>query len=91
MAKEQRTIVFSGDVQGVGFRYTACRVAARYEIGGYVRNLRDGRVEVLAEGKEAEVDAFVAELSEAMRGYIRQQTQTKGPCSGAYGRFDVRF
>ena len=63
MAKQQRLVHFFGTVQGVGFRYTACRVAAGYEVGGYVRNLADGSVECLAEGDPAEIDGFLAELA----------------------------
>ena len=43
-------IFYSGRVQGVGFRYTAKTVAAGFEISGIVRNLSDGRVELIAEG-----------------------------------------
>jgi acylphosphatase len=45
-----RKYFVSGEVQGVGYRFFAQRVAARHQVVGYVRNLRDGRVEVLAEG-----------------------------------------
>ena len=45
-----RHYLISGDVQGVGYRFFAQRVAARHQVVGYVRNLSDGRVEVLAEG-----------------------------------------
>jgi acylphosphatase len=45
MDKQQRTVRFSGMVQGVGFRYTACRIAGRYDVTGYVKNLHDGSVE----------------------------------------------
>ncbi len=91
MADEQRIVSFSGRVQGVGFRYTACRVARRYEVTGYVRNLPDGRVECVVEGEATEIDAFLAKLIATMSGYIRKQTQTKTPYSGDYPSFDVRF
>lgn len=54
-----RRFIISGRVQGVGFRYFALRQAERYGITGYVRNLDDGRVEVLAQGEEADVAAFL--------------------------------
>jgi acylphosphatase len=50
-------------VQGVGFRFFAQRAAARHQIVGYVRNLDDGRVETLAEGPPAAVEAFKAEIT----------------------------
>ena len=48
--KVARHYLVSGEVQGVGFRFFAQRVAARHQVTGYVRNLDDGRVEVHAEG-----------------------------------------
>ncbi|MFW6133188.1 MAG: acylphosphatase [Planctomycetota bacterium] len=90
MAGEQRHIWFSGTVQGVGFRYTACRVAQRHNVTGYVRNLPDGRVECLVEGSRRDIDDFVADLSEAMRGYIRDRQEQRGAATGEYGSFGVR-
>ena len=51
-------IFYSGRVQGVGFRYTAKTVAAGFEITGTIRNLPDGRIELIAEGAHAELEAF---------------------------------
>ena len=58
-----RKFVISGEVQGVGFRFFAQRAAARHQVRGYVCNLKDGQVEVLAEGSEREVEAFKHDLS----------------------------
>ncbi|HUS47684.1 MAG TPA: acylphosphatase [Phycisphaerae bacterium] len=91
MGKEQCTVHFSGTVQGVGFRYTACRVAAHHKVTGYVRNLPDARVECVVEGEAAEIEAFLADLAEAMGEYVTERTQTKAPYSGAYQSFGVRF
>lgn len=57
-------IFYSGTVQGVGFRYTAKAVAAGFEVTGTVRNLPDGRVELIAEGARSELEAF----RDAVRG-----------------------
>ena len=57
----------SGSVQGVGFRYFAERVAARLGVAGYVKNLFDGRVEVYAIGKAAQLDALKSELGRGPR------------------------
>jgi len=57
-----RQYFISGDVQGVGYRFFAQRASARHQIVGYVRNLDDGRVEVLAEGPAQSVEAFRDEL-----------------------------
>jgi len=53
-----RKFLLSGLVQGVGFRFFTQRVAARYQVRGYVRNLADGRVEAWAQGPEKSVEAF---------------------------------
>lgn len=50
----------SGRVQGVGFRYATAIQAQRYDLGGWVRNLGDGRVEAVFEGPAAEVARVVA-------------------------------
>lgn len=53
----------SGEVQGVGFRFFAQRVAARHQIVGYVRNLPDGGVEAYAEGTPEAVEGFKHDIS----------------------------
>jgi acylphosphatase len=66
-AKVARRFFISGDVQGVGFRFFAQRAAARHQVVGYVKNLEDGRVEALAEGPAANVEAFKDELATGPR------------------------
>jgi acylphosphatase len=58
-----RKFIISGMVQGVGFRFFTQRAAARHQVLGYVRNLRDGRVEALAEGNEKAVEEFKHDLT----------------------------
>jgi acylphosphatase len=53
-------VVVSGRVQGVGFRQHAVTEAERLQVSGWVRNLPDGRVELLAEGDKQAVEALVA-------------------------------
>jgi acylphosphatase len=62
-----RKFFVGGDVQGVGYRFFAQRAAARHQIVGYVKNLDDGRVEVLAEGPASRVEAFKHELATGPR------------------------
>lgn len=85
------TVLFSGSVQGVGFRYTARSVARDFNVEGYVRNLPDGRVELVAEGTPAEVDAFLAALDRAMSGYIRSRDRQDSPATGEFTGFSIRF
>lgn len=58
-----RKFLISGSVQGVGFRYFTQRTSARHQVRGYVKNLADGRVEVLAEGNSTAVEAFRHDLA----------------------------
>lgn len=61
--KIARRYIISGSVQRVGYRFFAQRVAARHQVAGYVRNLRDGRVEVLAEGTPESIEGFKHDLA----------------------------
>jgi acylphosphatase len=80
---------YSGQVQGVGFRYTAQRLAAGYPVGGYVRNLPDGDVELVAEGPAEQVEAFLAAVAERMAGSIERTTVRDAPAGGQPG-FRIR-
>ena len=71
MQRDCRRVYYSGRVQGVGFRYTAHRVSRGFDVAGAVRNLPDGRVELIAEGEPAEVDAFLQAVRDAMDHHIR--------------------
>lgn len=91
MPKQQRIVHFGGNVQGVGFRCAACRVAGRFDVTGYVKNLADGNVECVVEGEAAEIDAFVEALTDAMAAYVRKTTQQTAPHQGRYKSFTVAF
>ena len=88
---ERRRVHFAGRVQGVGFRYTAVSIARRYAVAGYVQNLPDGRVVLVAEGAEAELDRYLADLRETMREYIRDIESESGPATGEFRGFRVRY
>jgi acylphosphatase len=82
---------FEGHVQGVGFRFTAQATAGRYAIVGYVRNLPDGRVELVVEGEKGEIDRFLADLSRRMEGHIQRQHRTDLPATREFTRFSVQM
>lgn len=71
--QQEQTIraVFSGHVQGVGFRYTVKDLATDYPVTGYVKNLADGTVELVASGEKTAVDQFIDSVNTAMRRYVR--------------------
>jgi acylphosphatase len=88
---EQREIHFSGRVQGVGFRYTTRSIAAGFAVAGFVRNLPDGRVQLVIEGEDAEMNRFLVELHKQMGRYIHNQTEIARPASKKFAGFDIRF
>ena len=63
MEQIARRLTISGEVQGVGYRFFAQRAAARHQVTGYVRNLPDGSVEALVEGRPINVEAFKHDLA----------------------------
>jgi acylphosphatase len=76
VANRQRlNIFYSGRVQGVGFRHALKTVAAGFEIAGLVRNLPDGRVELVAEGAREELEAFRASIRDAGLASLIQNEQ----------------
>lgn len=86
----QRMCYFSGDVQGVGFRYTAQHVARGFAVTGFVRNLPDGRVELVAEGEQKELERFLDALGQQMEGHIRTRTDSDSAATGQFKGFEIR-
>jgi acylphosphatase len=73
MSSTRRAVIFRGQVQGVGFRWTTCRVAASHAVRGWVRNEPDGTVRCEVEGEPADIEAFFEAVDAAMRGYARSR------------------
>ncbi len=71
-AIHRRECRFTGRVQGVGFRYTVKNLAMQYEVHGYVRNLPDGRVELVMEGPDEEMDSLLEDVNRKMNNYIQR-------------------
>ena len=71
-----RRYFFEGRVQGVGFRYSTKQIAMGFDILGWVRNLPDGRVEMLVAGEAEELDAFLEEIHDSpLDHHIREQEE----------------
>lgn len=84
------TIHYSGRVQGVGFRYTAKKVAAGFEIAGVIRNLADGRVELTAEGARMELEAFCTALRHAgLAGFIQTERVEWSDARNEFKGFEI--
>ena len=88
--KVARRWLISGDVQGVGYRFFAQRAAARHQVAGYVRNLADGRVEVLAEGTPAGVEGFKHDLAAGpASARVDQVEELNLEPTGSYSSFRI--
>lgn len=84
-----KRVYYSGRVQGVGFRYTARSLAAGLPVAGFVRNLENGDVELLAEGEADAVDRLLAAIDEQLGGNIRGRDIHDEPPSGLKG-FEIK-
>jgi acylphosphatase len=90
MATICKRVTYAGRVQGVGFRYTAQQLATGHpQVAGYVRNLPNRDVELVAEGPAEEVGVLLAELAERMARYIEHTTVRDEAPTGQRG-FRVR-
>lgn len=87
----QRRILYSGRVQGVGFRMTARRIARRYQVSGFVRNLSNGTVELVVAGAAEEADRFLEALADAMSGCIAAANETALTGEAPGETFEIRF
>lgn len=90
MALRQLKVLFSGRVQGVGFRYTVRTLAAGFDATGTVRNLADGRVEFVAEGETSELEAFLEAIRVSEVGrFIRQEEVAWHDTIGQFRGFEI--
>ena len=87
---QRETVIFAGRVQGVGFRYTVKNLALQHALTGYVRNLNDGRVELVMEGAESEREALVRAVREKMQDYIRNVDRITAAGTGEFRDFSIR-
>ena len=91
MEQTAKHVIFSGRVQGVGFRYTARRIADRYHLAGWVKNLPNGTVEAFFQGTESDIQGCIDELKDCFSGYIRDTRITPQPCNPRYTGFQITF
>jgi len=83
-------ILYSGRVQGVGFRYTTKSVALGFEVTGIVRNLPDGRVELTVEGERDELESFQEAIRDSgLGGFIRDEAVDWSPVTGEFKGFEI--
>lgn len=85
-----RRVVFHGRVQGVGFRYTTASIARRHPVAGFVRNLPDGSVELVAEATATDFEQFLADIASVFAGNIRQQDVRDFESGECFEWFEIR-
>lgn len=83
-------ILFSGRVQGVGFRVTTSQVARDMGVTGWVRNLTDGRVELVGEGPAGQSRELVRRICHLTHGEVSDWSLVPAAATGEFHRFEVR-
>ena len=90
MKRERVTNLYSGHVQGIGFRYAVKRLTTSFEVTGTVRNLPDGRVELAAEGAKEELEAFLEAVRDSDVGrFIRQEQARWSEAQNEFRGFEI--
>jgi len=90
--KKRAHAFYTGRVQGVGFRITAEEAARDMGIFGWVKNLRDGRVELVAEAEEETLKRFIDEIrSGPLKNFIKQVEISWSSASDTFDEFEIRY
>ncbi|HON05646.1 MAG TPA: acylphosphatase [Candidatus Ratteibacteria bacterium] len=84
--------LIKGKVQGVGFRWYVLNIARRIGISGWVKNLPDGRVEIVAESEPEQLELFTENIKKGHLGQnIYQINIEKAPATGKFKDFNISF
>jgi acylphosphatase len=88
--RKRMQVFYTGKVQGVGFRYTVKTVASGFELTGTVRNLSDGRVELIAEGERDELKAFRDAIRDSGLGHFVENEEVNwGDAQNEFRGFEI--
>lgn len=88
-ANQRVNVHYAGRVQGVGFRQSTTDVAERFAVTGYVQNLPDGRVRLVAEGERDELTRLLEAIDEQLGALIRGKMVDWGPANGEFHDFSI--
>ena len=85
-------VLISGRVQGVGFRYFAASIAEKYDVRGYVKNRRDGKVKIVCQGEEEELQSFLDEVKKGPAFSVITDTAIEEvPEQKKYNTFGIKY
>ena len=91
MSQIAKRIVFTGQVQGVGFRFTAFNIANRIGLKGYVRNLPDGSVEMIAQGRDHDITGCIDDIKQTYQGSLTEVKTQPLSFNPKYNNFKITF
>jgi len=86
----RRVVHYAGHVQGVGFRFTVRQIAAEFDVLGYVKNLPDGRVILVVEGRPDAAQQLIHSIADQMSGYVSETVDAVHPATGEFNAFEIR-
>lgn len=85
-------VLYEGNVQGVGFRYSVKQIAQGFDVTGWIRNLGDGRVEMQINGEEDEARAFLEAIMQSeLRAHIRRHSEIPLSEPAPTPGFEIRY
>jgi acylphosphatase len=88
-SNHRRRILYTGHVQGVGFRWTVKNISQTFTVTGFVKNLDDGRVELVAEGEPGDVDRFLAAVTERLGHFVANTLASTSAATGEFATFEI--
>jgi acylphosphatase len=91
MPKRRVEVHYRGRVQGVGFRQSTCDLAENRPVAGSVKNLPDGRVHLIAEGEEAELEEFLQAITGRMGRNIHDCSVSWRQCTDSFSAFHIEW
>ena len=84
-------VTYSGNVQGVGFRWNVLNISKAYDVSGYVKNLPTGEVEALVEGEESTVLKMIEEIDEKLKGFWVKKGEELKSGKAHYDKFEIKY
>jgi acylphosphatase len=88
--RKRMQVFYTGKVQGIGFRYTVKTVSTGFDLTGTVRNLPDGRVELIAEGERNELEDFRGAIRDSGLGHFVQKEEVSwGDAQNEFRGFEI--